>query len=276
LYRLRRDQFTSAPEADHTRLHAIAAARACRGSVVSHRSAALLHGLPLLTYRSSRPDLTVAPSGTGDVRGALLHRASLRSIDIIQMDEVPTTSVARTIADLARSSSTALAVVAADAAVHRGLTDLDAVEDVLLHCWNWPGIRRAWRSVGRVDGRSESPLESVSRLVLSWMRVPTPDLQARLCNERGWFAGRVDFYWPEFGVVGEADGRMKYEDRSILIAEKRRQEALEALGLIVVRWDWTDVTRRPRLLADRLNGAFERGRLRDRSGFPRQWSVQAA
>ena len=24
--------------------------------------------------------------------------------------------------------------------------------------------------------------------------------------------GRLDFYWDEFGVVGEADGRAKYDD----------------------------------------------------------------
>ncbi|MGH8962686.1 MAG: hypothetical protein ACRDWT_16110 [Jatrophihabitantaceae bacterium] len=98
----------------------------------------------------------------------------------------------------------------------------------------------------------------------------------QLFDTGGRFVGRADFYWPEFGVVGEADGRMKYDDRTVLLAEKRRREALEALGLIVVRWHWTDVTRRPRLLGERLGVAFERGSRRDRSGFPRQWSVRAA
>ncbi|MGH8963294.1 MAG: hypothetical protein ACRDWT_19230, partial [Jatrophihabitantaceae bacterium] len=64
--------------------------------------------------------------------------------------------------------------------------------------------------------------------------------QAQLFDTGGRFVGRADFYWPEFGVVGEADGRMQYDDRTVLLAEKRRREALEALGLIVVRWHWTD------------------------------------
>lgn len=274
VFRLRRDQFTSAPPSEHFRLSAIAAARSCHGSVVSHGSAATLHKLPMLgRRRDDRPAVTVPPAGTGDLRGALLHRAQLWPEDVVNLASTNVTSVARTIADLGRSCPTATTVVAADYAIHHAMVELAQIEDVLLRAWIWPGIRRAWRSLALVDGRAESPLESVSRLVLGWMRVAAAKLQTPLYDERGLFVGRVDFYWPEFG---EADGRIKYDDRSVLFAEKRRQEALEDLGLIVVRWDWTDVTRRPRLLAKRLQAAFERGRLRDRSGFPRQRSATAA
>lgn len=108
------------------------------------------------------------------------------------------------------------------------------------------------------------------------MHLPAPMLQARIRDECGRFVARVDFYWPEFGVVGEADGAMKYTDRTVLIAEKHRQEALEELGLIVVRWSWDDVIHRPRVLQTRLARAFERGQLRDRSGFHAGWSASAA
>ncbi len=118
------------------------------------------------------------------------------------------------------------------------------------------------------DGRAESPLESVSRLVLRWLALPTPDLQTTLCDRNGVFLGRADFYWDEFGVAGEADGRLKYEDRDVLTAEKLRQEALEDPGVAIVRWGWRDAQYRPRPLGDRIVQAFERGRRRDRSGFP--------
>lgn len=274
--RLRHDQFTAPENRDDRRVAATAAARVCRGSVVSHRSAALIHGLPLLEVPPKRPDLTITPRGTGDVAAALLHRATLRPADIIEIDGLPVTTVARTVIDLARSMSTAAALVTTDAALNRGLADADDLELILRACRNWPGIRRARRTLMAADGRAESPLESVSRLVLRWLALPTPDLQTTLCDRNGVFLGRADFYWDEFGVAGEADGRLKYEDRDVLTAEKLRQEALEDPGVAIVRWGWRDAQYRPRHLGDRIMQAFERGRRRDRSGFPRQWSVRAS
>lgn len=275
LHRLRRDQFTAADVSDHPRLVAVAAARACTGSVVSHRSAALLHQLPVLGY-PRRPELTVAPRATGDVAAALLHRATLRDLDVTEIGGVPVTSIPRTLVDVGRCASTGCAVAAIDAALHRGVVGPAAIEDVLCACWNWPRIRRAVRAVDRADGLAESPLESISRLVISWLGLPNPQLQTPLHDDLGMFIGRADFYWPNEGVVGEADGRAKYDSRAVLLEEKRRQESLEALGLVVVRWDWSDVTQRRQLLSQRINWAFERGRRRDRSGFPRQWSVRVA
>jgi hypothetical protein len=272
LLRVRRDQFTAIENGQDGRIAAKAAARSCRGSVVSHRSAALMHRLPLLGS-PLRPDLTVSPPSTGDVAGALLHRARLRPEDVTEIDGTPVTSLARTLVDVARSSPIAAAVVPIDAVLHRGQMSCDAFDDVLLMCWNWPGIRRALRALRYVDARSESPLESVSRLVLRWLKLPDPDLQVTVLDNRGLFLGRVDFYWDEYGVVGEADGLVKYDSREVLVQEKRRQEALEQSGLVVVRWDWADVVRRPHLLRERLIAAFDRGRARDRSRFPRLWSV---
>jgi very-short-patch-repair endonuclease len=73
----------------------------------------------------------------------------------------------------------------------------------------------------------------------------------------------VDFFWEEFGVIGEADGLAKYDDeeeRLSLRAEKLRQEELEALGYIVVRWTWEDIWRRPEWVAKRLRRAFAASR----------------
>ena len=84
----------------------------------------------------------------------------------------------------------------------------------------------------------------------------------------------MDFYWDEFGVAGEADGRGKYDDRDVLSAEKDRQEDLENLRLAVTRWRWEHATMRRAGLRTRILAAFERGRARDRSGLRREWSVR--
>jgi hypothetical protein len=177
--------------------------------------------------------------------------------------------VARTVVDVARSVSTLAAVVTIDAALNRGLIESEQLEDLRYFCRSWPGMRKASRALALADARAESPLESFSRLVIRQLKLPTPDLQTSFYDHNGNFLGRTDFYWDEFGVVGEADGRSKYDQRDVLTAEKLRQEDLEERGVAVVRWGWTDARYRQVYLGQRITRAFDRGRRRDRSGFPR-------
>ena len=72
-------------------------------------------------------------------------------------------------------------------------------------------------------------------------------------------------------MVGEADGMEKYDDpeRMSLRKDKRRQEALERAGLVVVRWGAADLDRIEGLVG-RLRHAFARG---VRHTEPRRWRV---
>lgn len=270
--RLRRGVYTSAP-AGTPELSAIAAARALPSCVVSHRSAALLHGLPLLGGQPPVPEVTVPPRSGANLPEVHVHRASLRPVDITTVGDTRVTSIARTLGDVARHRPVVVAVAAIDAALHRGLVVADEIDDVLRFCWNWPRIRPAQRAVRLSDGRAESPLESMSRLVLPALGIPKPELQTDIFDRHGLFIGRSDFYWDEFGVAGEADGRSKYDERPVLTHEKERQEQLEDLALVVVRWGWAHATTLRHVLKARLENGFERGRRRDRSGFPRLWTL---
>jgi hypothetical protein len=116
----------------------------------------------------------------------------------------------------------------------------------------------------------------VSRLVIGWLRLPAPDLQPTIRAGRGHPYGRLDFYWDEFGVAGEADGRAKYTEADAYPAEKERQERMEDVGVVFARWGWRLATQNPRALQTKIESAFERGRARDRSGLPRRWSVSRA
>ena len=178
-------------------------------------------------------------------------------VEIVQ--GVPATTCARTAVDLARWVSFRSAVVVMDSALRRNSspTQLDAV---VARCSRWPGIRAARRAAQFADARAESPLESISRVVFAEAGLPAPDLQ-RPIGDPEWPTGIVDFFWEEFGVIGEADGLMKYDDdeRRSLRAEKLRQEALEALGYVVVRWTWDDIWRRPDWVVARLQRAMREG-----------------
>lgn len=124
------------------------------------------------------------------------------------------------------------------------------------------GHRRALDVIDFADARSESPLESLSRVSMYRMGVAQPDLQLPFRDRRG-LIGYVDFAWPSLGIVGEADGDAKYLDATmrngrsadrVVLDEKIREDRLRALGLRVVRWRW-EVASRPRELASLLFAA---------------------
>jgi hypothetical protein len=240
--------------------------------VISHRSAALMHDLPIVGQDPPVPEITVPPRTTGDTENAHLYRATLPSGHVTELGGVPVTTIARTVADLARDVSINAGVAAIDFALHERLETRDGIRKVLQSCRGWPGIRRARVALDWADSRSESPLESISRIAISGMALPVPDLQPDIFDANG-FVGRADFYWDEPGLVGEADGRAKYEDRDVLVSEKLRQERMEEAGLIVVRWIWTDVRERPAALKLRIQQAFERGCARAGTPALRGWSV---
>ncbi len=231
--------------------------------MISDRSAVLLHGLPLIGPQPLVPTVSVHPNGTGDLQDAHLYRATLREEDVMEIDGCLVTSVARTIIDVGRHRPMAITVVAADAALHAGKTTLDELYELLEFCQSWPGAARAARALRHVDGRSESPLESISRLVFVWHGLPAPVPQQRIRNEHGVIIARTDFYWDEFGVAGEADGKIKWQEDETIDEAWERHDDLGDLGLVVVRWGWNEAVRTPRQLTAKVRRGFDRGQQRD-------------
>lgn len=86
-----------------------------------------------------------------------------------------------------------------------------------------------------VDPRRESPAESLSFGHMVLADLPLPELQVRLTDDEGDMY--PDFLWREKMLVGEVDGHVKYRTREDLIAERRREARMRALGCRVVRWE---------------------------------------
>jgi len=230
------------------------------GWCAARRSAAVLHGLPLLGSPPRVPQLVRDRPRSGTRGSSRFERFNtLPDSERTEVDGLPLTTLARTVVDLAREESFSSGLVVADAALRAGVSpeDLRAVAD---RCRYWPRAPRVKPVLAAADGRSESVLESLSRAGFLRARLPVPELQVEV-----WFGGelvgRTDFLWRECLVVGEADGRAKYQEVQDLYLEKRREERLRDLGLEVVRWDWQSALHPERGLLDALARAFERGRL---------------
>lgn len=236
---------------------------AATNAVVSHVSAAVLHGLPVLSDQLNRVQLTRPDVPGGKKRGQIhLHAAPLALDDVVRVDGIRTTSLARTVVDLGRSLPFDQAVIAGDVALRNGLTEDDLVRH-LLESTGRPGMAQARRVARFLDGRSESPGESLSRVNLHLAGLPAPDLQYDVFDLTGVLVGRTDFCWAEHRTLGEFDGRVKYgrllkpgeTAADAVYREKLREDALRDLGWQVVRWIWADLKDRD-ALADRLLRAF--------------------
>jgi len=249
--------FAAANERDRLIAHSSAALMRLAGDpVMSHETAALLHGLPTLGMRHravlhatrTRRHQGLAP----DYPGLLVHHAGLPDGHRCTVDGVPATCVARTVIDLARRRSVRAGIVVADAALHAQLCTVEELRLVSADCAAWPGIAKARRVIALADSLSESPLESISRVAFQVNGLPTPRLQARLGDDR------VDFLWDRWRVIGEADGLEKYADPLAIAREKEREERLKGLGFAIVRWMWREAYRRPDELSDRVRATLAR------------------
>jgi hypothetical protein len=236
-------------------------------AAVSHGSAGVLQHLEVPRIALDRVHLTRDRRGGGQRRQWLqVHGLPLPRGHVEDLDGVRTTTVPRTVVDLACSLPLPDGVAVGDSALRLGAQPgnlLTTLSDVGTR----HGIGRARRALGLLDARSESYGESVSRVLMLERGFPPPEPQLRLLNGHGVVAARVDFGWAGLGVAGEFDGRIKYgrslapgqDLEEVLWREKLREDLLRDLGWQVVRWIWSDL-HDPRAWFSRLERAFSRGR----------------
>lgn len=239
-----------------------------RDAVVSHQSAAVLHGMPLWGVPLDRVHVTRRPPAWSDTSAVLRsHVARLQDDDVVEIDGVAVTSPGRTALDLARSLPHEPAVVALDAALHLELVGADALAERLPDIAGTPGSRSAARTVAFADGRAESVGESRSRIALHRWGVPPSTLQFEVRDDSGLLVARTDFAWEEARLVGEFDGRVKYgrllrpgqDPGDAVFREKLREDAIRDEDYRVARWIWGDLSAGHRL-ATRIRRALERSR----------------
>ena len=164
--------------------------------------------------------------------------------EVVRVGEHLAVALPDALIDLARWNGLMAGVAAMDAALHNGLCSAEGLQEALARLPETAGGGpRARQAVRLADGRSESPGESLSRVRMWELRLPKPELQVSVRVGSELYI--LDFYWPDHGVAGEFDGRVKYRSASfgkdpedVVWREKLREDALRASGLAVARWTW--------------------------------------
>ncbi len=225
-------------------------------TVFSHQSAAALWRLPSVGPWPVKAHVLAPVSAGGRSTGVFERHTIGVPSDAATIEGVPVTSLARTVVDLASRESFGHSVTVADAALRRATHPVEGLpavsvsrEDFSRELESIPlrhGSVRAARVVAFADGAADRPGESMSRVGMHLSRLTPPQLQVVLTGASG-RVYIVDFWWPEFNMIGEFDGRGKYSDpqflrgktpEQVLYDEKLREDDLRAAGHGMTRWNW--------------------------------------
>jgi hypothetical protein len=95
------------------------------------------------------------------------------------------------------------------------------------------GIVKVRELLPLADSRAESIMESEARMVMIDGGLPLPELQYEIADLGGrlW---RVDFAWPDRGVVAEYDSIAWHSDPAAMLRDRVRTARLQELGWTVV------------------------------------------
>lgn len=222
--------------------------------VFSHLTATALWRLPRMGLLPLLPHVA-GPLGGGSRRAAFV-RHGLGVPESIEIDTLQVTTLCATVIDVAATVGFAHGVVVADAALRRNAhpvavvppTSLSRTQLVgdLARVSASHGAAKAARVIEFADGRADRPGESISRVSMHLAGVTPPELQVSMLGASGKVYD-VDFWWPEFNVIGEFDGKFKYTDprymsgrtaQEVLYDEKLREDDLRAAQHGFSRWPW--------------------------------------
>jgi hypothetical protein len=258
-------------DGDPVRAHVLrvmaAKATAGRDAVASYHSAALLHHLSLLTAPPTGTVTLTLPRKWNRAKPAdvVFHASELPKEHVTRLYNLPLTTVARTVADLARTLPFTDAVVVADSALNQEkATKPELLQALDQQGKGWPGVRQARRAIEFADERAESPLESAARVVFAEAGLEPPELQVTIHGERERerehqhepFSALVDFFWRERKVIAEADGLVTYNDRKDLLNERERDHQLREAGYVVVHFTGKELFQTPEAVVARIRTAL--------------------
>lgn len=223
----------------------------------SHESAALIWGCEVVGL-SGGTHVTQAWCGStrGDPR-LVRHTLELPPSERAERKGLPVTTLERTAVDCATSMRGRNALVVIDSALRAG-ADRVIIESLLRARKGRRGVRRARTVIERANGASEPPGETMARWEIVEAGLPQPEAQLAVVTASGRF--RLDLAWRDARVAVEFDGFVKYSGAfgapaDVVFAEKRRQEALEQVGWLIIRITWEDLDHPERWLA-RLHTAL--------------------
>ena len=224
-------------------------ARVSGGRVaVSHHSAALVHGMDLWEVPLSQVHLTRLDRNAGRVRDdAVHHEGVCLAEELTVRDGLTVVRADRAALESALLLDVEHGLCVVDSGLRAGFFTADDLTVQAERMKSWPGAQHLQIVARLADGRSGSVGESRAKFLLWRAGLPAPQLQYEVYDQ-GRLVGVTDFAWPELGLLGEFDGKIKYgrylrpgeDPGDAVFREKQREDLLRRLtGWRLVRITWS-------------------------------------
>jgi hypothetical protein len=230
-------------------------------AVSSHSAGASIHRFPLLP--SIEPEITVGYPDSNRNPFARVHRSvDLFVDDVVDVGPLRVTSMARTAADLFTWCHQVRATTIVKDLVLSGRLDID--ELAATHDRYARGGRPTTvvvrELIAQLSGRADvdrSALEKAYLELVEGTEIAEPSEQVPL---PGWLESpaHADFAYPSARVIVEVDGRRWHGDAHRFETDRRRDNAVQIAGWIVLRFTWEQVVHRPEYVLSTIRAAIRR------------------
>ncbi|MBL8911673.1 MAG: hypothetical protein JNM17_13360 [Archangium sp.] len=201
-----------------------------KGAALTHATAAMLWRIS--GFANSKA-IHVTPAARMNIKlpkGVVRHRLT-RAFQIVERGELPTTTLARTLVDIAPDLDEEALEIAIDSAQYRRpFLEQELEEDIGTSRRRFiPGGQRIIDLLDlRAGITTESPLETKVRRALRKQKVSAPELQFDIFDN-GRFVIRADFAWPRHRVVLHCDGYTWHGKRKQFDLDAEQRSKLSAL-----------------------------------------------
>jgi hypothetical protein len=231
-------------------------ARAClaqqRGRVaLAGPTAALLHGFDVFGHDLQTVHLARLDGGSARRESGIVHHrlGSAVRLGVVVRDDALVVSPEDAVWQSALMSGLEGGVVTADSALHRQPDLALPIARVVARSLAQPRSRTARLALRLARAESESVGESLTRMACYRHGIPAPSLQQDVVDHNGRLLGRADFYWEQFRLLGEFDGRIKYQRllregetvTDAVVREKQREDDMRATACGMSRFVWSEV-----------------------------------
>lgn len=220
-------------------------------ALLSHRSAAALWGIA-----TGAPEMEIEVVVPGELRRRPPDIRMRRRVDLSddhrrEVAGIPVTDPVSTLVDLASCVVEWQVEKAINDADRLGLVDLVALRAEVNCLLPRPGMARLRRLLG-CDALTDTGLERKFLGIVREAGLPLPETQV-------WVNGyRVDFYWPDLGLIVETDGWVHHRTSGEQATDHRRDQAHTKAGLTTLRFAEKQVRYEPRQVKATLSAVMRR------------------
>jgi very-short-patch-repair endonuclease len=199
------------------------------GAALSHEQAGEVYGI---RKRRGGPIEVTVPAGTTRTRpGLRIHRRPLPTGDVTRRHGIPLTGPVRTLVDLAGRLPANELEAAINEADKLDLVDPERLRGALESREGQPGVAALRKLLDQHRlTLTDSDLERRFLPIVRRAGLPPPETQRRLNSFR------VDFFWPELGLVVETDGLRYHRTPAQQARDRLRDQAHTAAGLTPLRF----------------------------------------